>query len=64
MMRACTIIARNYWAHARVLAQTLRAHHPDARLSVLVVDADAATPALGQREAFDVLTPQDIGIDR
>ncbi|MGH2758431.1 MAG: glycosyltransferase [Actinomycetota bacterium] len=28
------------------------------------MDADAATPALGQREAFDVLTPQDIGIDR
>ncbi len=63
-MRACTIIARNYWAHARVLAQSLRAHNPDARLSVLVVDADAHTVSVGRREPFDVVTPADIGLDR
>ncbi len=63
-MRACTIIARNYWAHARVLAQSLRAHNPDARLSVLVVDADAKTKSAARREAFEVLLPGDIGLDR
>ncbi|HEX9986049.1 MAG TPA: glycosyltransferase [Thermoanaerobaculia bacterium] len=33
-----TIVARNYLAHARVLAASLARHNPDARLSVVVLD--------------------------
>jgi hypothetical protein len=64
MRRACTIIARNYWAHARVLAHSLSRHHPDVRLCVFVVDADADTMRAAEGEPFDVLRPSDVGIDR
>ena len=37
-MNGCTIIARNYLAQARVLAETFREHHPDGRFFVLVID--------------------------
>src|SRR5207249_7786909 len=35
---ACTIIARNYLSHARVLAASYFEHHPDGRFYLLVVD--------------------------
>lgn len=35
----CTIISRNFLAYARVLASSLRRHHPDAELVVLLIDA-------------------------
>jgi hypothetical protein len=34
----CSIIARNYLAYARVLCRSLRRHHPDVPVYVLVVD--------------------------
>jgi glycosyltransferase involved in cell wall biosynthesis len=34
----CTVIAKNYLAHARALARSLRRHHPTAPLYVLLVD--------------------------
>src|SRR4051794_4940001 len=37
-MDACTIVARNYLPHARVFAESLRAFHPECRVTVLVVD--------------------------
>lgn len=37
-MNVCTIVAKNYVAFARVLASSLREHHPDSTLSVLVLD--------------------------
>jgi glycosyltransferase involved in cell wall biosynthesis/SAM-dependent methyltransferase len=37
-MDVCTIIAKNYLAAARVLAESLREHHPDSRCHVLVID--------------------------
>ncbi len=40
-MIACTIVARNYLAHARVLASSYTARHPGERLHVLVVDGEA-----------------------
>ncbi len=64
MRRACTIIARNYWAYARVLARSLADHHPDVRLCVLVVDADTQTVRAASREPFDVVRPEDVGVDR
>ena len=35
---ACTIVAKNYLAQARVLARSFVRHHPDARVFVLLVD--------------------------
>ncbi len=62
--RVCTIVARNYWAHARVLAQSLRDVDASTELTVLVVDPDASTDEAASREAFSVLTPAAIGLDR
>jgi len=59
--RACTIIARNYWAHARVLADSLHDVDPSAELTVLVVDG--ATPD-DAREPFEVIRPGSIGLQR
>ena len=61
-LNACTIIAKNYLAHARVLARSLKASDPQARLWTLVIDdfAGYMDPA---QEPFDVLTPEDVGCD-
>jgi glycosyltransferase involved in cell wall biosynthesis len=64
MTTVCSIIARNYWAHARVLARSLHDADPSARLVVLVIDADASTDEAASRESFEVLTPASIGLDR
>src|SRR4051812_9000390 len=37
-MDICTIIAKNYLAAARVLAQSFHEQHPSARCHVLVID--------------------------
>ena len=58
-MNACTIIAWNYLAHARVLAQSFRSHHPAGRFSVLLLD-DPLGEFPGHREDFHVVRPQDI----
>jgi hypothetical protein len=52
-MLFCSVVARNFLPHARVLAQTIAEHHPGARLRVLVVDDLEA--AVGPGEPFDVL---------
>jgi glycosyltransferase involved in cell wall biosynthesis/SAM-dependent methyltransferase len=61
-MNGCTIIARNYVAHARVLAESFFEHHPDGDFSVLVIDADQP-PALRGQDRFKWLTPAQIGMD-
>jgi len=58
---ACTVIAKNYLAHARVLAESFRRHHPAGRFSVLVVDepepfVDAA------EEPFELLTVDSLDL--
>jgi glycosyltransferase involved in cell wall biosynthesis len=60
-VQLCTIIARNYLAYARVLAESLAEHQPDGRLAVLVVDG--ADDLRGQEANFEVLSPADIGCD-
>ena len=62
-MRICTIVARNYLANARVLAESFRAHHPDGQVSVLVVD-DVDGQVDTSDEAFDVIRPTDLDIAR
>lgn len=58
-MNVCTIVAKNYVAFARVLATTLREHHPDATLTVLVLDDHEGYIDPGQ-EPFELLTPADV----
>ena len=58
-MVACTIIARNYLAQARILAHSFAEHVPDGRMVVLVLDPDAA-PTPFADEAFEILRPTDI----
>lgn len=59
-MQVCTIIAKNYVAHARVLARSLAATHPGARLWTLIIDeTDGYLDP--EREPFATLTPADIG---
>jgi len=57
----CTIIAKNYLAHARVLARSLAEHHPEARMHVLVIDDHDGyiEPAA---EPFTVVTPAQLEI--
>lgn len=55
----CTIIARNYLAHARVIARSFTDQHPGQRLQVLLVDdVEEGTDAGG--EPFDVVAPRDL----
>jgi len=59
-LHACTIIAKNYLAFARVLAQSFSQAHPDSRLWVLVID-DYSGHFEPEQEPFEVLTPSEIG---
>ncbi|MGH9268370.1 MAG: methyltransferase domain-containing protein, partial [Acidimicrobiales bacterium] len=61
-MRACTVIGRNYLAHARVFARSITDHHPGARAVVLVLD-DPGGALSGRGEPFDVLRPADLDLD-
>ncbi|MET0602641.1 MAG: methyltransferase domain-containing protein [Baekduia sp.] len=58
-MNVCTIVAKNYLAHARVLALSLREQHPDSELTVLVLDGvdGYVDPA---QEPYRLLGPEDI----
>lgn len=60
-MNICTIIAKNYVAHARVLAESFLEHHPDGRCSVLVVDdyKGFLDPA---EEPFELIGVDEIGL--
>lgn len=60
-MNICTIIARNYAAHARVLAESFREIHPDGTCSVLVIDDPSGyiDPA---GEPFELVTIEEIGL--
>jgi glycosyltransferase involved in cell wall biosynthesis len=57
---AATIVARNYLAHARVLAATFLAQHPKAQFAVLIIDGDDEDrhPC----EAFKVVLPADLDL--
>jgi glycosyltransferase involved in cell wall biosynthesis len=56
-----TIIARNYLAHARVLAASLARHNPNSRLKVVVLDdPDRCTSA---EPAFDIIHIDEVPFD-
>jgi len=60
---ACTIIAKNYVAQARVLARSYLRHHPDAAFYVLVID-DTDGYIDGAEEPFEIVTPAQLDIER
>jgi glycosyltransferase involved in cell wall biosynthesis/SAM-dependent methyltransferase len=57
---ACTIIARNYLAQARVLAESYLEHHPGSRFFTLIIDA----PGPPGKEPFEPLGPGDIELEQ
>ena len=61
-MNVCTIVAKNYLAHARLLARSLTAQHPDSRLTVLVLD-DIEGYVDPADEPYRLWGPQDIDCD-
>ena len=62
-MDICTIIASNYAPFARVLGESFRLHHPEARCFVLVIDDHEGRldPA---SEPFEIITPAELGIEQ
>ena len=61
-MDVCTIIAKNYLGHARVLARSLAEHEPDVGFKVLIIDGleGYIDP---EAEPFQVVTPDQLDID-
>ena len=57
-MIACTVIARNYLAQARVFARSFLDHHPGATVYALVLDDPAGE--VGPGEDFMALAPTDV----
>jgi SAM-dependent methyltransferase len=57
----CTIIAKNYLAHARVLTASFQSHHPDGRCFVLVIDETEGYIHPTQ-EDFVLVRPADISL--
>lgn len=58
--QACTIIAGNYLAYARVLAASFLRHHPGWEFTVVVIDGRPADA--GPVEAFRVVHLEDLGL--
>jgi lipopolysaccharide biosynthesis glycosyltransferase len=56
---ACTIISKNYLAHARVLAESFKVCHPDVPFFVLLVDRNDGSIS-ATREAFEVIELEEI----
>ncbi|HZN14875.1 MAG TPA: hypothetical protein VFB78_11435 [Acidimicrobiales bacterium] len=61
LMQACTIVARNYLAQARVLACSYQRWHPGERLAVLLLD-DVDEAITLDDDAIEVIRPRDVGI--
>src|ERR1700686_3063005 len=62
-MRICTIVARNYLAYARVLAESFLAQDPAGECVVVVVE-EGAGDVDDASEPFMVLRPGDLAIER
>src|SRR5262249_26790478 len=61
-MDICTIIAKNYLAHARALARSFRERHPDRGCWPLVID-DVDGYIAPAAEPFELLSCADLGIE-
>jgi GT2 family glycosyltransferase/glycosyltransferase involved in cell wall biosynthesis len=56
-----TIIARNYLAHARVLAASLARHNPAARLHVFILDDP--NRSIAPEPSFEIIRAEDLPFD-
>jgi glycosyltransferase involved in cell wall biosynthesis/SAM-dependent methyltransferase len=63
MLNACTIIACNYLPFARVLAESFRAHHPDGRFTILLIDDEQRAFTPPAEASVEWLRLADIGLD-
>ncbi|MEA2467861.1 MAG: hypothetical protein QOJ57_1987, partial [Thermoleophilaceae bacterium] len=61
-MRICTIAARNYLPHARVLATSYARHNEGAACTVLLLD-DPEARVTDAGEPFRIVRPAEIGLD-
>ena len=61
MVRVCTIVARNYLSHARILARSFAAVHPGGEFTVLLIDDESRTVD-GAAAPFRCLRLSDIGL--
>ena len=61
-MNICSIIAKNYVAHARVLAESFLEHHPEQTCYVLLID-DTEGYIEAASEPFELVTPAQLDID-
>jgi glycosyltransferase involved in cell wall biosynthesis len=59
-VNGCTIIARNYTAQARVLAESFVAHNPGSGFSTLIIDGPGPHPT----EPYEILLPEDLDLDQ
>ena len=59
---ACTIIAKNYLAFARVLAESYLRLHPGSRFYVLIID-DVEGFVDADAEPFELVTPDMLDIE-
>src|SRR5437899_3251201 len=59
----CTVVAKNYLAHARVLMRSVREHHPECQQIVLLADRveSCFDPA---REHFAVVVSTELDIPK
>lgn len=60
---ACTVATRSHLADARLAARSFLEHHPDGRVTVLVVDGDHAPPPTWTRPGVELVTPSQLGLD-
>ena len=63
MVSVCTIVARNYLSHARILAKSFFAHHREGSFTTLIID-DEGRAVDDSAEPFRCLRLADIGLPR
>ncbi len=59
-MEVCTAVAKGDLARARVVAESLMRHQPDARFVALVVD-DLGESVSG--EPYEIVRPEQLGVE-
>src|SRR4051812_21610096 len=61
-LAGCTIVSRNYFSHARILAESFLRHEPDGRFYILVVDDLPDAPEADSGPGVTLVGIGDIGL--
>ena len=56
----CTIASANYLPRVRVLQQSLKTHHPESRLHVLLCEQPGDIPALAEEAGVEFISPDQV----